>query len=62
MRKKRRSFETFGLSFLDVVSCSFGAIILLLVISKISHPFTLETMSIDLSGHIEKLEAELARK
>ena len=59
MRKKRRSFETFGLSFLDVVSCSFGAIILLLVISKISQPFTLETMTIDLTGHIEKLETEL---
>ena len=38
MRKKRKPIEIFSLSFLDVVSCGFGAIILLLVISKISQP------------------------
>jgi len=30
----RRSFEIFNLSFLDVISCGFGAIVLLLLISK----------------------------
>ena len=31
--KKRRSIEVFSLSFLDVICCGFGAIILLLVLS-----------------------------
>lgn len=32
--RRRRSFEIFSLSFLDVISCGFGAIVLLLLISK----------------------------
>lgn len=31
---RRRNFEIFSLSFLDVISCGFGAIVLLLLISK----------------------------
>jgi hypothetical protein len=31
---RRRTFEIFSLSFLDVISCGFGAIVLLLLISK----------------------------
>lgn len=34
MKKQRRGAEMFSLSFLDVITCGFGAIILLLVISK----------------------------
>ena len=32
MKRTRRSIEVFSLSFLDVISCGFGAIVLLLVI------------------------------
>ena len=34
MKKPRTSGEIFGLAFLDVIACGFGAIILLLLISK----------------------------
>jgi hypothetical protein len=59
MRKQRRQIEVFNLSFLDVVSCGFGAIILLLVISLVSEPQVIEKMSVDLSGLLVRLEEEL---
>ena len=34
MKSRRSSDEVFGLAFLDVISCAFGAIVLLLLISK----------------------------
>jgi hypothetical protein len=37
-RRKRRATETFSLSFLDCICCGFGAIILLIVITKIYEP------------------------
>ena len=33
-KKNRRNFDIFNLSFLDVISCGFGAIVLLLLVSK----------------------------
>ena len=59
MKKQRRIIDVFNLSFLDVVSCGFGAIILLLVISLVLEPLVIEKMSVDLSGLIMKLEQEL---
>ena len=59
MRRRRRQFEVFSLSFLDVISCGFGAIILLLVISKISEPRVIEQTNTDLSGLVIRLEEEL---
>ncbi len=38
MSRRRRDVDIFNMSFLDVVSCGFGAIILLLVIIQISEP------------------------
>jgi len=58
-KKHRREVEIFNLSFLDVVSCGFGAIILLLVIVRFSEPVVIEELSIDLSGQVLKLEQEL---
>mgnify|MGYP000016472780 CR=1 FL=1 len=49
-RRVRRSVDIFNLSFLDVVSCGFGAIILLLVIVKVSEPHVIERLAVDLSG------------
>lgn len=61
MKKKRRSLEIFNLSFLDVVSCGFGAIVLLLIIVKISEPLVVEETNEDLSTSIEQLnEQQLA--
>jgi len=58
-RRDRRPIEIFNLSFLDVVSCGFGAIILLLVIVKISEPHVIERLAVDLTGLVLRLEAEL---
>ena len=59
MRKNRQPIEIFSMSFLDVVSCGFGAIILLLVISKISEPRVIQEIQEDLSGMAARLEEEL---
>ena len=58
-RRSRRPIDIFNLSFLDVVSCGFGAIILLLVIIKISEPHVIERLAVDLTGLVQRLEAEL---
>jgi len=58
-RRSRRAVDIFNLSFLDVVSCGFGAIILLLVIVKVSEPLVIEKLAVDLSGLVQRLEAEL---
>ena len=58
-RRSRREVDIFNLSFLDVVSCGFGAIILLLVIVKISEPHVIERLAVDLTGLVQRLEAEL---
>ena len=57
--RRRREIEIFNLSFLDVVSCGFGAIVLLLVIVKISEPRVIERLTVDLSGQVKKLQEEL---
>jgi hypothetical protein len=59
MSRRRRQVDIFNLSFLDVVSCGFGAIILLLVIIKISEPHVIERLAVDLTGLVQRLEAEL---
>ena len=38
MRVKRRSFEVFNVAFLDVVSCAFGAVVLLVLVSHHEPP------------------------
>ena len=57
--KKRRNIEAFSLSFLDCICCGFGAIVLLLVLSKIYDPKNLNVQaeSIELSQSLkEQLE------
>jgi hypothetical protein len=56
MRKKRRDAEAFSLSFLDCICCGFGAIILLLVLSKIYEPVIVEKSEQDLTALIAQLE------
>mgnify|MGYP001155622360 FL=1 len=57
--RKKRDMETFNLSFLDVVCCGFGAVILLLVITKIYEPITIQKSQKDLKALVSKLEQEL---
>ncbi|MEO0971801.1 MAG: VWA domain-containing protein [Pseudomonadota bacterium] len=58
-RRSRREVEQVSLSFLDVISCGFGAVILLLVISKFFEPVNLERRGEELDGVIQALEAQL---
>ncbi len=59
MRRARRDLQVFSLSFLDVVCCGFGAIILLLVLTKLGEPQAIEEARRDLDRLLIELEAEL---
>jgi len=58
-RKRRSGLEGFSLSFLDVICCGFGAIVLLLVLSKIGEPGAIEQSRIDLDALIRQLQEEI---
>jgi hypothetical protein len=58
-RRKARAPEEFSLSFLDVICCGFGAIVLLLVLTKIGEPRAIEDARRDLDGRIAALQEEL---
>lgn len=58
--KRRREIEAFGMSFLDTISCGFGAIILLLVLTKVFEPIILENTTEELDGLIASLQVQLA--
>ena len=57
--RKKRNIEAFSLSFLDCICCGFGAIILLLVLSKVYDPVIFEKTEEDLAALIAKLQEEL---
>ena len=59
MKKSRRDIETGSLSFLDVICCGFGAVVLLLVIAKIFEPIRLEESHVELQGLVARYEQEL---
>jgi hypothetical protein len=58
-KKKNRNMEAFSLSFLDCICCGFGAIILLLVLSKVYEPVILEKTENDLDQLIAALQEQL---
>ena len=58
-KRRRREMSSLSLSFLDAVTCGFGAIILLLVITKIFEPIRLEESDTELDGLIVRYEKEL---
>jgi hypothetical protein len=59
LRRRRRELSSLSLSFLDAVTCGFGAIILLLVITKIFEPIRLEESNDEIDGLIVRYEKEL---
>ncbi len=59
MKKKRRPNEAFGIAFLDVITCGFGAIILLLIIARTGDAPILETAFTDLQGVVRELQTQL---
>jgi len=58
-KTRQRTADGFSLSFLDCICCGFGAIILLLVLTKIGEPAALEQARQDLDALIARLEQEL---
>ena len=58
-RKRRRDGDGFNLSFLDAISCGFGAIVILLVLTKMGVPRALEQARIDLQARLAKLQEEI---
>ena len=58
-RRRKRDAEGFSLSFLDAISCGFGAVLLLLVLTKIYEPQTIERTQQELEALIARLEQEL---
>jgi hypothetical protein len=59
MRKARREMAEFSLSFLDVICCGFGAVILLLMITKTVQPQIIEASTVNLEGRVADLQEQL---
>jgi hypothetical protein len=59
MKKNRRGIPEASLSFLDVISCGFGAIVLLLIIARVGDPAALEAAERQLQGSVKELRERL---
>ena len=59
MKRRSREVEGMSLSFLDVISCGFGALILLLVLTKVFDPVVFDRTIENLDGYLQKLEQTL---
>jgi len=55
----RRAIEPFSLSFLDCICCGFGAIILLLTLTRMHEPQAIEQSRLELEGRLARLEREI---
>ena len=56
---RARAPAEFSLSFLDVICCGFGAIILLLMITKTAAPQIIEASTINLEGTVAELQQQV---
>ena len=59
MLKRSRETESFTVSFLDVASCGFGAMIILLMLAKPSQPSPLEVAEASPAAIISELQEQL---
>jgi hypothetical protein len=59
MRKNKRQTDSFSVSFLDVAACGFGAMIILLMITKSSAPEMIEFTDVTPAGAINELQEQL---
>ena len=59
MARKKREFTTFNLSFLDIMSCGFGAVILVFLV--IDHSIKTESKDLnrDLLSEVSMLEEDV---
>lgn len=60
MLVKRREFSIFTLSFLDIMSCGFGAVVLLFMISKHAATQPVETPTYDYGAEVGVLQQQIA--
>ena len=59
MKRQRRELQEASISFLDVISCGFGAIVLLLVIARVGDPSALEEAEEALRGTVKEFQQKL---
>ena len=59
MKRQRRELQEASISFLDVISCGFGAIVLLLVIARVGDPSALEEAEEALRGTVKEFQQQL---
>ncbi len=59
MARKRRQFEVFSMSFLDCMSCGFGAVILFFMIINAQVKETTEDDPTELMAETKRLEVEI---
>ena len=59
MRRRNRETDSFTVSFLDVASCGFGAMVILLMLAKPSDPISIEFVDVPPEGRIEQLQENL---
>ena len=59
MLKRSRETESFTVSFLDVASCGFGAMIILLMLAKPSLPAPIENAETDPTAVVAELQEQL---
>ncbi|MDG1506368.1 MAG: VWA domain-containing protein [Luminiphilus sp.] len=59
MKRQRRASQEASISFLDVISCGFGAIVLLLVIAKVGDPAALEEAENKLRSTVTEYQERL---
>src|SRR6056297_1290420 len=59
MARRKRSFTAFNLSFLDIMSCGFGAVVLVFLI--IDHSIEVESreLNVDLLSEVSLLEEDI---
>ncbi len=58
-RRRRRPHPEGSLSFLDVICCGFGAMILLLMLTKTTQPQIIEAVVTELKGKLAALQEQL---
>ena len=59
MKRQRRALPEASISFLDVISCGFGAIVLLLVIARVGDPAALEAAENKLRSTVKEYQERL---
>ena len=57
--RRRKNIEGISIAFLDVIACGFGAVILMLILTKVFEPIIIEETAIELAGVLEEKERQL---